>query len=142
MRLKSWAGKVMKRITPRVMAPPTRVWTGEPKAWAGVASADEKVDTSGLTAAARGVGGAAQGRLVKTGKLAPTGTASRPRFSAPVDWPAPAAQTQPSGLTSVPDTTVARQPPAASSAARSTVSVRTSCCRLDGGGQGGIPGPP
>jgi hypothetical protein len=68
VRLKSWAGKVMKRITPRVMAAPTRVWTGEPKAWAGVASAEEKVETSGLMAAVAAAG-AVQARLVETGSF-------------------------------------------------------------------------
>jgi hypothetical protein len=130
----------MKRITPRVMVAPTRVWTGEPKTRAGVASAEEEVETSGLMAAVAGAG-AAQARLAEVGKLAPAGTAKRLRFSAPVDWPAPPLHTQPSGLTSVPDTTVARQP-AASGTAWSTVSMRTSCCRSDGGGQGGMPGPP
>jgi hypothetical protein len=61
VRLKSWAGKVMKRITPRVMVAPTRVWTGEPKAGAGVASAEEKVETSGLMAAVAGAGAAGRG---------------------------------------------------------------------------------
>ena len=132
----------MKRITPRVMAAPTRVWRGEPKASDGVARSEENEETSGfdaVVATVRVTAGAAQARPVEGGKPAPTGTASRLRCSAPVNSPVPPAQTQPSGLTSVPETTVARQAPVASWAACSTVRVSTSCSRSAGGGQGGMP---
>jgi len=58
----------MKRITPRVMAAPIRVWTGDPKAWEGVARVEEKDETSGLPAAVN-AGGAAQARLVEAGSF-------------------------------------------------------------------------